>query len=169
MTEPSPAAPTTPGAAAEHEPRLTATVNGTIVAAGVLTVAAAEPNPNAFDAAWYALATVTVFWLAHGWAHGLGMRAARRRDRHLIRGLIHELPVLRAVVPPLVALMLARLFGAEHGNAITLAAWVCVAELGLLGAGVAIREGEPASGILLTTLGCAALGAAMIGLKAIVG
>jgi hypothetical protein len=169
MTEPSPAAPTAPGAAAEHEPRLTATVNGTIVAAGVLTVSAADPAPNAFDAAWYTLATVIVFWLAHGWAHGLGMRAARRRDRHLLRGLIHELPVLRAVVPPLAALFLARLLGAEHETAITLAAWVCVGELGLLGAGVAIREGEPVLGILVTALGCATLGVAMIALKAIVG
>jgi hypothetical protein len=44
-----------------------------------------------------------------------------------------------------------------------------VGELGLLGAGVAIREGEPVTGILLTALGCATLGVAMIGLKAIVG
>jgi hypothetical protein len=168
MTEPPSTAPAGPDGQAEHEPRLTATVNGTIVAAGVLAVSAADPDPNAYEAGLYALATVVVFWLAHGWAHALGLRAAGRRDRHLVRGLVHELPVLRAVVPPLVALAGARLLGAGHESAITIAAWVCVAELGALGAGVAIRERESVLGVALTALGCAALGLAMILLKAIV-
>ena len=168
MTEQLP--PTSAGSdeAAAHEPRLTATVNGTIVAAGVLAVAAADKDPSALDAAWYALATVIVFWLAHGWAYGLGLRAAGRRKRHLLHGLRHELPVLEAVLPPLVALALARLFGAGHETAITIAAWVCVAELGILGADVARREQEPLVGIVVTALGCATLGLAMIALKAIV-
>lgn len=168
MTEPSSTALAGSGGQAEHEPRLTATVNGTIVAAGVLAVSAADPDPNAYEAGIYALSTVIVFWLAHGWAHALGLRAAGRRDRHLIRGLVHELPVLRAVVPPLVALAIARLLGAGHENAITLAAWVCVAELAALGAGVAIRERESLFGVVLTALGCAGLGLTMILLKAIV-
>jgi hypothetical protein len=46
--------------------RLTGTVVGTIVAAGVLTVSAAAEHPVAFEAGIYAVATVLVFWLAHG-------------------------------------------------------------------------------------------------------
>lgn len=66
MTEPPSTALAGPDVQAEHEPRLTATVNGTIVAAGVLAVSAADPDPNAYEAGLYALATVVVFWRRRG-------------------------------------------------------------------------------------------------------
>ena len=51
---------------------------------------------------------------------------------------------------------------------ITIATWVCVAELGLFGGGIARREGASPARIALTGAGCAALGLAMIVLKAFV-
>jgi hypothetical protein len=154
--------------AEERARRLVGTVNGTILTAGVLAVSAADEDPNAFDAGLYALATVVVFWLAHGWAHSLGRRAAEHPEHRLAHGLVDQLPVLESVVPPLVAIGIARLLGVDHEGAITWGAWVCVAELGLLGAAVAHRERRPPLRIASTAAGCAALGLLMIVLKAIV-
>lgn len=154
--------------AEERARRLVGRVNGTIVTAGVLAVASAGEDPNAFDAGLYALATVVVFWLAHGWAESLGRRAGEHPEHGFRHGLVHQLPVLESVVPPLLAIGIARLLGAGHEDAITWAAWVCVGELGLLGAAVAYRERRPPLRIASTAAGCAALGLLMILLKAIV-
>lgn len=148
--------------------RLSGTVIGTIVTAGVLTVSSADEQPDALGTAVYVLATVFVFWLAHGWAHSLGRRVAGDRDRGLLAGLRHELPVLQSVVPPLVALGIASALGDSDENAITIAAWACVAELGIFGAGIAWREGAPPLRIASTGAGCAALGLAIIALKTVV-
>lgn len=157
------------GASAEERAqRLSGTVIGTIVAAGVLAVSAADEQPDVLDAGLYCLATVFVFWLAHAWAHSLGRRAANDPDHGLVAGLRHELPVLESVVPPLAALAIASALGDSDENAITIAAWVCVAELGLFGAGIARREGASGLRVASTAAGCAALGLAMIALKAVV-
>lgn len=154
--------------AEERAQRLSGTVIGTIVAAGVLAVSAADEQPDAFDAGLYTLFTVIVFWLAHGWAHSLGRRVAGDDDHGTFSGLRHELPVLESVVPPLVALAIASALGDTDENAITIAAWVCVAELGLFGAGIAWREGASPLRVATTAAGCAALGLTMIALKAVV-
>jgi hypothetical protein len=114
------------------------------------------------------VATVFVLWLAHGWAHGLGRRAAGAFEHGLLHGLRHELPVLESAGVPLIALALASAAGASDENAITIAAWACVAELGVFGAGIAWREEASAVEIATTAGGCAALGLAMVALKALV-
>jgi hypothetical protein len=152
----------------EAAQRLSGTVVGTIVAAGVLTASAADEHPQAFDVALYMLATVFVLWLAHGWAHGLGRRAAGASEHGLRMGLRHELPVLESAAVPLVALALASAAGDTDENAIMIAAWACVAELAVFGAGIARREGLSAVRIAMTAAGCAALGVAMIAMKSFV-
>ena len=154
--------------AEERAQRLTGTVHGTIVTAGVLAVAGAGEQPVAFNAGVYALATVVVFWLAHGWAHSLGSRVAGDGGRGLLLALRYELPVLEAVVPPLLVLAVADLLGASGETAISIAMWTCVAELGVVGAGVARREGSTPLRVATTAAGCAALGMLMIALKAVV-
>jgi hypothetical protein len=141
---------------------------GTIVAAGVLTVSGAEEHPVVLETGVYTVATVSVFWLAHGWAQSLGRRAAGVPNRRLVDGLRHELPVLESVIPPIVALTIAAILGESDATAITIAAWVCVGELGLFGALVARRERASSLRIALTAVGCAALGLTMILLKAVV-
>lgn len=155
-------------AARERAQRLTGTVIGTIVAAGVLTVSAAEDEPLALEAGVYTVATVLVFWLAHGWAQSLGRRVAGDPDQGLIDGLRHELPVLESVVPPVVALAIAAALGESDETAITIAVWVCVGELGVFGGGIAQQEGASRPRIALTAAGCASLGLMMILLKAVV-
>ena len=152
----------------ERAQRLVGTVHGTIVAASVLAVAGADSQFATVAAGAYVLATVVVFWLAHGWAHSLGMRAAGQPRSGLLDGLRDQFPVLEAVGPPLAALGIADLLGATTDTAITFAIWVCVAALTLLGAGVAHREGSSPPRIVLTAAGCGALGVAMVALKAVV-
>ena len=147
---------------------LTGAINGTIVTAGVLVVAASDSKPDDLAAGAYALATVLVFWIAHGWADALGRRGAGERGASLPDGLRRELPILGAIVPPTVMIAVARILGADNGDALLVAAWTCVVTLGLLGAGIARREGSSPARVALTAAGCAALGIALIALKALV-
>jgi hypothetical protein len=167
-TQPAEQADASPSHREEAAQRLSGTVVGTIVAAGVLTASAADEHPQAFDVALYMVATVFVLWLAHGWAHGLGRRAAGADEHGLGVGLRHELPVLESALVPLLALALASAAGDTDENAIMIAAWACVAELGVFGAGIARREGLSTFRIATTAVGCAALGVAMIALKSFV-
>lgn len=157
-----------PVSADERAQRLVGTVHGTIVVAGVLAAVGASHEPDALDVGLYALATVIVFWLAHGWAHALGLRAAGQPEHDLLHGLREQLPVLESVIPPLAALGIAQVLGAADDDAITVAIWVCVGQLTLLGAGVARREGAPPHRIAMSAMGCAALGLTMVALKAVV-
>lgn len=138
--------------------------------AGVLATTSPDNDPNVADAAFYVVATVVVFWLAHAWALTLGHRAAgshpsRRELRH---GLAREWPLVQSAVLPLAAMALASLAGASDESAIDIALWTCVAVL--VGWGVVIARREQASRwrTIGTALACGALGAVMIALNALV-
>ena len=153
----------------ERAQRLIGTVHGTIVGASVLAVSGGVTSSlAAVEAGLYVLATVVVFWIAHGWGHALGYRAAGLPEHGFFKCLRDQLPIVESVIPPLVALGLASAVGASADTAIDVAIWVCVGQLGLLGVGVARREGLPPHRVVTTALGCAALGLVMVALKAIV-
>ena len=153
----------------ERAQRLIGTVHGTIVGASVLAVSGGVTSSlAAVEAGLYVLATVVVFWIAHGWGHALGYRAAGLPEHGFLKCLRDQLPIVESVIPPLVALGLASAVGASADTAIDVAIWVCVGQLGLLGVGVARREGLPPHRVVTTALGCAALGLVMVALKAIV-
>lgn len=151
----------------ERAQRLVGTVNGTVVGAGVLAVSAGD-EADALKAGAYVLATVAVLWLADGWAHALGLRAAGAPEQGLLAGLRRQRSVIASVVAPLAALALARIVGATDESAIDVALWVCVGELAFFGAAVARREGAPPHRVVMTALGCAALGLTIVVLKALV-
>jgi hypothetical protein len=152
----------------EHARRLVGTVHGTVVAASVLAIAGGGGGLDAIEVGGYVLATVVVFWLTHAWAEALGVRAAGEREYGLLAGLRHNLPVLEAAAQPLAALALAHLLGASDETAISIAIWVCVGTLMVLGAGVARDEGAPPHRVVLGAISCGALGLVMVGLKAVV-
>ena len=153
----------------ERAQRLVGTVHGTIVAASVFAVSGGVSSSlEAVEAGLYVLATVIVFWIAHGWGHALGFRAAGMPEHGFFKCLRDQLPIVESVIPPLVALGLAEVVGASADTAIDVAIWVCVGQLGLLGAGVARCEGLPPHRVAATAAGCAALGMVMVALKAIV-
>jgi hypothetical protein len=147
---------------------LVGTVVGTVVAAGVLAASAADEHPDPLHAGLYMAATVFVLWLAHGWARGLGLRMVGATKTGLLAGLRYELPVLQAIIAPGAALGVAAALGDGAEGSIMVAAWVCAIELGLLGAGIALAERRALLRVLGTGLACAALGVAMIALKALV-
>jgi len=157
-----------PIAANERAQRLVGTVHGTIVGASVFAVSGGVDSLTPLEAGLYVLSTVVVFWLAHGWGHALGFRAAGHPEHGFFKCLRDQLPIVEAVVPPLAALAIASVLGSTDENAINIAMVVCVGQLGLLGVGVAHREGEPPHRVALTAAGCAALGLVMVALKAIV-
>lgn len=153
----------------ERAQRLIGTVHGTIVGASVLAVSGGiSSSLEALEAGLYVLATVVVFWIAHGWGHALGFRAAGMPEHGFFKCLRDQLPIVESVIPPLVALALAEAAGASADAAIEIAIWVCVGQLALLGAGVARREGLPPHRVAMTAAGCGALGLVMVALKAIV-
>ena len=156
-------------AADERAQHLVATVHGTIVGASVLAVSGGVDDAlTPVEASVYVLATVLVFWVAHAWGHLLGFRAAGVEGHGVLNCLRDQLPIVEAVIAPIAALLIAGAAGASDDDAINLAIWVCVGQLGLLGVGVGRREGQPPHRIALTAAGCAALGVVMVALKAIV-
>lgn len=150
----------------ERAQQLTGSVVGTIVAAGVLSVSSADEQPDISDTVAYLIATVAIFWLAHGWAYSLGRRATGHGRSRMRDGLKHELPVVESLLFPTAALVIAGLLGASEETALSIGVWVCVAELGLLGVAISFREGASPLGYIRTVGGCVALGLVMIGLKA---
>jgi len=148
---------------------LAGAIYGTVLVAGVLATTSPDSDPHAGETAFYVIATVLVFWLAHAWALTLGHRAAgsshgRRRVRH---GLAREWPLVQSAVLPLAALGLASLLGASDESAIDIALWTCIAVLA--GWGIAIGRREEASRWRTARIaaGCAALGMVMVALKTI--
>jgi hypothetical protein len=156
-------------AADESAQRLVATVHGTIVGASVLAVSGGVDDAlTPIEASVYVLATVVVFWVAHAWGHLLGFRAAGVEGHGVRECLRDQVPIVEAAVAPVAALLIAGAAGASDDDAITIAIWICVGQLALLGVGVGRREGQPPHRIALTAAGCAALGVVMVALKAIV-
>jgi hypothetical protein len=157
-----------PITADERAQRLVGTVHGTIVTASVFAISGGVDSLTPLEAGLYVLSTVVVFWLAHAWGHVLGFRAAGHPEHGVLECLKDQFPIVEAAGPPLAALVIAGALGSSDENAINIAMAVCVGQLGLLGAGVARREGQPHYRVAMTAAGCAALGLVMVALKAIV-
>jgi hypothetical protein len=150
--------------------RFAEAIYGTVVAAGVLVAVASESQPDAGEAAAYALVTVVVLWLAHAWAHTLGRRAAGAASLGGFTGsLVADSPLVLAALPALAGLGLALVFGASDETALDVASWVCVALLATWGGAVGVRERQGPVRVVLIAGGSAALGLIMIGLKSLLG
>ena len=84
-------------------------------------------------------------------------------------GLRHSLarnwPIAQSSLIPIAVMFAADILGESDENAILIAGWSCVLILGGWGIIVGRREHESKFRIALTSLGCAALGGVMIGLK----
>jgi hypothetical protein len=85
---------------------LSGTVYGCIIYLAVLAVLSEErPPPTDGETAIVLLTTATVYWVAHVYAHIVPFLALGR-PTHLRRSMVLELPVLAAVVVPLVPIAL---------------------------------------------------------------
>ena len=152
---------------AEH---LAGGIYGTIVVAGLLAATGPDDDPQVADTAIWVVTTMLVFWLAHSWSLSMARRATgMAQGRHGLRiSLRRNWPLVQSAFAPLVVMFLARLVGESDEGAILLAGWSCVVLLAGWGVIVGRKEHESRLRIALTSLGCAALGGLMIGLKIVI-
>jgi hypothetical protein len=145
-------------------------IYGTIVVAGLLAATGPDDDPEVWPTALWVIVTVLVFWLAHSWSLSIARRATGMEAEHrgLRRTLSHHWPIFQAAFPPVVVMLVATALGANDETAIELAAWSCVLLLAGWGVLVGRQEHESPVRILLTSLGCASLGALMILLKIVI-
>jgi hypothetical protein len=149
--------------------RRSAGIYGTIVASAVL--AAGGAHLRTVPLAVTVVVTLLVYWAAEGYAELLGEHAHAGRlptRRHVRVSLAAIWPMVSASYVPLLALLVARVLGADTKTAATVALVVAIALLlvqGWVGGKAAQLRGLP---LLAVTLIAGAFGVMMILLKLLV-
>jgi hypothetical protein len=152
--------------------RLGGFVYGTVVVLAVIAAGArAYPGQPGYVAA-LVLVTTGVLWLAHVYAHGLAHSVSR--DEHLSRAELrhiarHELSIVEAGVPSVVALLLGAAGVLEANTAVWIAIGLGLAVLAAQGFIFARVEGLGRLGTLGVVAGNLALGLLLVALKVLVG
>ena len=148
--------------------RLGGFIYGTILVLSVVVAGAkAYPHKTGHIAA-LVIGTSVTFWLAHVYAHGVGLAVAR--DEHLSAAELghiayREASIVEAALPPFIALLLGA-FGLISDNfAIWAALGLGVVVLAAQGLAVARVERMGLLGTLLVVAGNAAIGFVLIGVK----
>ncbi len=152
---------------AEH---LAGGIYGTIVVAGLIAATGPDDDPEVLSTAFWMFATVSVFWLAHSWSLFIARRAVGvvAPGQGLRHSLARNWPIVQSSLIPIAVMFAADVMGESDENAILIAGWSCVLILAGWGIIVGRREHESKVKIALTSLGCAALGGLMIGLKVLI-
>ncbi|MGW0704526.1 hypothetical protein ACWD4G_00845 [Streptomyces sp. NPDC002643] len=132
---------------AEHRARAdyTGGVYGSMLAASVVVGAGTLGSFPRLELCLLLLLTGVVFWAAHVHAELFGARLAERAPdrRVLLRVCRDESPIVKAAVPPAVAVAVSPLLGLDVRGALWLA--VCVAVAGQVGWSVAAARRSGAS------------------------
>lgn len=144
-----------------------AAIYGTIVYASVVAASSLEDDhpDSALRILVFSLVSIVVFWLAHVYSTALGFHgdAAHVRDRlrdSLRHAMAESAGMLEAAVIPSVPLLLATLGILDAETAVTIALWLAVLMLALLGYLVFLVRGRP--------IGICLLGAVVTGLFGVV-
>jgi hypothetical protein len=152
--------------------RLGGFIYGTIVVLSVLVAEGRGSSDGAASIAVVAVVTVTVFWLAHVYAHAVGLAVAQ--DRHLsfadVRRIArHEAAMLEAAVPSVVALLLGAVGILSTQTAVWLAFVLGLAVLGVQGVTFArIERLGPLATVVVVALNLG-LGLVLVALKLAIG
>lgn len=141
-------------------------VYGTVLTAGLIS-AFSLYDPELLTLIARTVGTVVVFWGAHVYAEIVGnrdlsWRAAAREAMQRSAGL------LWALIVPVVCLGVAAALQLSVDAAVDVALWGAVVTLALLGWWAARQRHASALGKVVTSLGTAGLGLALIALKALV-
>jgi hypothetical protein len=159
-----------PGSPAGGE-RLEGFIYGTVVAlAGVIAGARTYPHEAGHVAALVAV-TSSLLWLAHVYAHGLGRSVSRGERlhvaelRHVAR---HELAIVLAAVPPIVALLIGAFGLVSTGASYWLAFGTGLAVLTAQGLRFAQMERLGTIGTIAVVTANLGFGLLLIGLKLLV-
>jgi hypothetical protein len=152
---------------AEH---LAGGIYGTIVVAGLIAATGPDDDPEVLSTAFWIVATVVVFWLAHSWSLFIARRATGvvQPGHGLRHSLARNWPIAQSAIIPLAVMVAASLLGATDETAIFISGLSCVVLLAAWGAIVGRREQESGVRVVMTSISCAALGGLMIGLKVLI-
>ncbi|HEV3212124.1 MAG TPA: hypothetical protein VGZ03_01880 [Acidimicrobiales bacterium] len=126
---------------------------------GTITVGAVLAGENAkgetvATSVEVALVVLALFWLVHAWSDVTGERLEQHQRLHwrpLLESLEHQASILRAVVAPVVALVLAGLAGASDATALWVGTVTCAVSLVLIELISALRNRLPATQVLAET------------------
>jgi hypothetical protein len=154
----------------ERAEQLAGGIYGTVVVAGLLAATGPDDDPEVWPTALWVVVTVVVFWLAHSWARTMARRATGLADRRreMQQSLARHWPVVQSAFPPIIVMLIARLFGASDETAILIAALSCIVLLAGWGVVVGRQEHESTPRVAATAAGCALLGALMVLLKVVI-
>jgi hypothetical protein len=103
-----------------------------VIVMGALLAAESGRKETYLETFASALIAACLYWLAHAYATVLGQRLSTQEPltpRALLRGLVHDWPLVKGAAIPLVALVLAWVTGASQQTAVGVALWSVVASL----------------------------------------
>jgi hypothetical protein len=113
---------------------------------------------------------LAVYWLAHAYSTVLGRRLSSREQLTsgaLARGLAHDWSIVRGAFVPMLTLLLAWAAGASQGTAGDAAVWATVVSLIVFELLAGVRTGSSAKELVLEGAVGAAMGTAILALKAL--
>ena len=144
---------------------------GTILV-GALLAAESGHHEGYGSAIASTLTAAVVFWLVHSYTDALERRVQlqqRLTASVLVHALGREWPIMRGAAIPVVALLLAWVLGASLETAMTAALWSAIAAIFVFELAAGLGAGARGRELALDACVGAALGAAMLALKALVG
>lgn len=149
-----------------------ASIYGTIVYASVVAAASGQDDDraSAIQLLVFSLVSIVVFWLAHVYSTALGFQGdADRLGDRLSASIGHALResggMLQAAIVPSIPLLLAALGLLPPNFGVSLALWLAVLMLAILGYSVFLIRGRPVAVCLLGALITGAFGVVVILLK----
>ncbi len=154
--------------AAWRGPSVARATYGLIVAMSILAVWSVEHDPQASEVLESLVGTAVIFWIAHVYAAITEemMRSRRRPTPTELRVLIaHEWPIVEVAVLPALVMGLAVAGALKTETAITVALYLCLAELAAAGFVSAWRTGSRGLAFLMLGGVSVVLGIAIVILK----
>ena len=141
-----------------------------VIVTGALLAAESGLHETYLDTFASGVLTAMLYWLAHAYSDVLGRRL---HDRHrltlgeLWRSLGHEWAVVRGAAIPLLALLVAALWGKDRETGVTIAIWTAAASIAALELIAALRSHATRGELVVEMVIGVAMGLSVIALKAI--
>jgi hypothetical protein len=141
-----------------------------VIVTGALLAAESGLHETYLDTFASGVLTALLYWLAHAYADVLGRRLHTRRRlsaRELWSSLGHEWAVVRGAAIPLIALLVAAVWGADRETGVTIAVWTAAASIAALELVAAVRSHATRLELAIELVVGVAMGLSVIALKAI--
>lgn len=142
-----------------------------VIVTGALLAAESGLHETYLDTFASGAVAAALYWVAHAYSDVLGRRLESRERltaAELLISLRHEWAVIRGAAIPLVALLVAALFGAERETGVTVAVWAAAASIAALEMVAALRSHATRGELAFEMAVGIGMGLAVIALKAIV-